>query len=234
MGVYAVNRAANDCSKYKYLKMIKQISHSDILNMQKLERVHFVNSLIGFKSVCLVGTQNCEKQTNLSIISSLTHIGSQPPLIALIFRPAIVDRHTLENIIETGFFTVNHIHDDFFHQAHQTSARYDRLISEFDATGLTPVLKNDFFAPFVAESRLQVAVEFRERIDLKINNTVMIIGEVLQVYLPVESLLEDGFIDLEKAGSITCSGLDSYHKTERIDRLSYAKPDKLPTSILKS
>ncbi len=211
--------------------MMIQISHEDIIAMQKLERVHFVNSLIGFKSVCLVGTQDVSGQTNCAIISSLTHIGSQPPLFAIIFRPAVVDRHSLENIINTGFYTVNHIHRDIYQKAHQTSARYDRFVSEFEATGLHPEFKNGFFAPFVKESRIQIALEFRERLDLKINNTVMIIGEVKQVYLPEESLQIDGFIDLEKAGSLTCSGLDSYHKTERVDRLSYAKPDKELKSI---
>ena len=38
-------------------------------------------------------------------------------------------------------------------------------------------------------------------------------------------VLEDGFVDIEKAGSMTVSGLDSYHKTNRIARLSYAKTD---------
>ena len=43
---------------------------------------------------------------------------------------------------------------------------------------------------------------------------------------------EVAFIDLEKANTITCSGLDSYHKTIQIDRLSYAKPYKEITSLL--
>jgi hypothetical protein len=51
-------------------------------------------------------------------------------------------------------------------------------------------------------------------------------------YLPENCLHEDGFIDLEKANTITCSGLDSYHKTIQLDRLSYAKPDKEITSLL--
>jgi hypothetical protein len=33
-------------------------------------------------------------------------------------------------------------------------------------------------------------------------------------------------LDIEKAKTITCSGLDSYHKTERLARLTYAKADK--------
>jgi hypothetical protein len=38
-------------------------------------------------------------------------------------------------------------------------------------------------------------------------------------------LLDDGYVDIEKAETITISGLDNYHETKRIARLSYAKPD---------
>jgi hypothetical protein len=57
---------------------------------------------------------------------------------------------------------------------------------------------------------------------------------VKDVYFPTDCLENDGFLDLEKAESLTCSGLDSYHKTIQLDRLSYAKPDKELTSIKKN
>lgn len=210
----------------------KQITYEQIMNMKKQERVHFVNSLGGFKSIGLIGTQNKIGQTNLAILDSILHIGSNPPLFGMIFRPGIVERHTLENILETGFYTINHINENIFKQAHQTSARYNREISEFEVTGLNPKYKKDFFSPFVEESHVQLAMEFKEKIELTINNTVLVIGEVKAVYFPENCLQKDGFLDIEKAESITCSGLDSYHKTTRIDRLSYAKPDKTITSIL--
>lgn len=210
----------------------KQITYEQMMNMEKQERVHFVNSLGGFKSLGLIGTQNKIGQTNLAIVDSIIHIGSNPPLFGMIFRPGVVERHTLENILETGFYTINHINENIFKQAHQTSARYDREISEFDSTGLNPEYKNDFFTPFVKESQVQLAMEFKEKIELTINNTVLVIGEIKAVYYPEDCLQKDGFLDIEKAASLTCSGLDSYHKTIRIDRLSYAKPDKTITSIL--
>ena len=210
----------------------KQITYEQIMNLEKQERVHFVNSLGGFKSIGLIGTQNKIGQTNLAIVDSIIHIGSNPPLFGMIFRPGVVERHTLENILETGFFTINHINENIYKQAHQTSARYEREMSEFEATGLNPEYKNDFFSPFVEESHVQLVMEFKEKINLSINNTVLVIGEVKAVYFPEDCLQKDGFLDIEKAESITCSGLDSYHKTTRIDRLSYAKPDKIITSIL--
>ncbi|QRE08244.1 conserved hypothetical protein [Flavobacterium psychrophilum] len=206
--------------------MQKHISSTEIVNMEKQERVHFINSLGGFKSVSLIGTTNNDRQTNLAVFSSIFHIGANPALIAVVFRPSPPDRDTLKNILETGFYTINHINEKIYKQAHQTSARYDANISEFDATGLQPEYKNNFKAPFVKESNIQLGVEFREKIALTINNTIMIIGEIKDVYFPENCLLKDGFLDLEKANTITCSGLDSYHKTIRLNRLSYAKPDK--------
>ena len=212
--------------------LVKHITHEQILNMEKQERVHFANSLGGFKSIGLIGTQNIKSQTNLAIVDSILHIGSNPPLFGMVFRPGAVARHTLENILETGFYTINHITEKIHKQAHQTSARYDRDCSEFDETGLTTEFKNNFFAPFVKESNIQLAMEFKEKITLSINNTVLLIGEVKDVYFPENCLQKDGFLDIEKAESITCSGLDSYHKTSQISRLSYAKPDKTITSLI--
>lgn len=212
--------------------MQKYISSDDILAMDKQTRVHFINSIGGFKSVCLVGTIDAQGKTNLAVFSSLVHIGANPALVALIFRPSPPERDTLTNLLETGFYTLNHINESIYQKAHQTSARYEKEISEFDETGLTPEYKNDFKAPFVKESAIQIGIRFREKIDIKINNTIMVIGEITEVYIPQNCLSKDGFLDIEKANSITCSGLDSYHTTKRLDRLSYAKPDREITSII--
>jgi len=210
------------------------IDYNQILQLEKQKRVHLINSLGGFKSVALVGTSDENNNTNLSIFSSFFHLGANPPLIGMIFRPSPPERDTMRNILDTGFYTINHINESIFKKAHQTSARYDKGVSEFDATGLNSEYKNDFFAPFVVESKVQLGIEFKERIDISINNTTMIVGEIVQIYIPENCLLDDGFIDIEKANTITCSGLDSYHKTMQLDRLSYAKPDKEITSLVQN
>ena len=202
-----------------------------IMSLDKNKRVHFINSLGGFKSVSLIGTSDLDGNENLAIFSSIFHIGANPPLIGLIFRPSPPERNTFNNIIDTGFYTINHINESIYQQAHQTSARYDQSESEFEITNLQPEYKDNFFAPYVAESNIQLGIEFKEKITIPINNTTMIIGEITQIYIPENCLSEDGFVDIEKANSITCSGLDSYHKTVQLDRLSYAKPNQEITSI---
>jgi flavin reductase (DIM6/NTAB) family NADH-FMN oxidoreductase RutF len=213
--------------------MKKTCLHSkDIELLDKQKRVHLINSLGGFKSVSLVGTKNESGTTNLAIFSSVFHLGANPPLIALIFRPKPPERDTLRNILDSGFYTLNHINEVIYKKAHQTSARYDANVSEFEVVGLTPEYKADFQAPFVKESAIQLGIALKEKVDIAINNTTMVIGEIVQLYVPEDCLNDDGFVDIEKANTITCSGLDSYHKTVRLDRLSYAKPDKKVTSLL--
>lgn len=214
--------------------MQKYITSKALNAMEKQFRVHLINSLGGFKSVSLVGTADQNRNPNLAIFSSFFHVGANPPLVGLIFRPSPPERDTLRNIIETGFYTINHINEKIYEQAHQTSARYEKDISEFDVTGLNAEYKNDFFAPFVAESKVQLGIEFKEKLEISINNTTLIIGKIVQIYVPENCVYDDGFIDLEKANTITCSGLDSYHKTIQLDRLSYAKPDKPLTSLLQN
>jgi flavin reductase (DIM6/NTAB) family NADH-FMN oxidoreductase RutF len=211
--------------------MQQYINHHQLEEMEQRKRVHLINSIGGFKSVCLIGTTNSEQQNNLAIFNSLVHLGANPPLVGIIFRTGSTDRHTLSNILETGFYTINHIHQDIYTQAHQTSARYPKEISEFEAVNLNPVYQNNFLAPFVKESFVQIGLAFRQRIDISLNNTCFVIGEIIQLYFPDDCLCEDGFVDIEKAGSLTCSGLDSYHQTQRLDRLSYAKPNQELNSL---
>jgi len=200
------------------------LSNAQIMDMEQRKRAQLINSISGFRSVALIGTIDTQGQTNLAIFSSIVHLGSNPPLLGFIMRPDSVERHTLSNIMETGCYTINHINSSMYEKAHQTSARYPKNVSEFDAAQLTPQYKDDFMAPFVKESHIQIGMEFKERIDISINQTSMIIGEIKFVHYPANCLLEDGFIDIEKAGTITSAGLDSYHTTQLLQRLQYAKP----------
>jgi flavin reductase (DIM6/NTAB) family NADH-FMN oxidoreductase RutF len=210
---------------------MQYFSSADIAGMEQRYRAAFVNSLGGFKSVVLVGSADAQGATNLAIFNSLFHIGANPPLCGLIFRPDSVERHTLSNIEQTGFYTINHLREDFYKQAHQTSARYPKEVSEFEAAGLTPMYADAFHAPFVAESATRFGLELREIIPISINGTILVIGQITGVWLPDGVLQPDGFVDLESAGTLTCSGLDSYHKTQRIARLAYAKPDRPPATL---
>lgn len=201
----------------------------DFPQMDSIFRRNLINGLSGFKSVNLVGTISNTQERNLAIFSQIFHLGATPALMGMIVRPDSVDRHTLLNIMDIGWYTFNHIREDFYKQAHQTSARYNQ--SEFEACNLSPYFSAKNPAPYVEESHVRIGLKLEQRINLEINGTIMVIGSVQELMIVHGVVAEDGSLDLEKAGSITCSGLDAYHKTEKIGRLSYAKPGIEPKEI---
>lgn len=206
-------------------------TRKDINALESRYRAALVNSLSGFKPANLVGTADREGQTNLAIISSVVHLGSHPPLLALIIRPSPVERHTLDNILDTGCYTINHVSDRFIEAAHQTAARYPREQSEFAATGLEEHWVDGFAAPFVSEASIRMGLELREHQRLDINDTHFLIGEIVLAEVPAGCLGDDGSVDICAAGTVALSGLDSYYDTRRLRRMAYAKPDLPPTPV---
>lgn len=204
------------------------LSHTDIDALDKRRRAALINSISGFKSANLVGTADAAGNTNLAIVSSVVHIGSHPPLLALVFRPDTVERHTLDNIRATGAYTINHVNHAMIEAAHQTAARYPRKQSEFAATGLTELWEHKWPAPFVAESQVRMALTLVEEQVLTINGTHLVIGEIRHLQVPENALTEDGALDPAAAGTVALAGLDSYYDTTLVQRMAYAKPDLPP------
>ncbi len=196
--------------------------------LEKRFKVQFFNSIVGHKNVCLIGTKNSVNQSNLAIFNSLVHVGSNPPLLGVVFRPDSVERHTYENILQTNQYTINLISEDDIAAAHQTSARYPREHSEFDAAGLVPSYLDGFHAPLVSSSPISFGLILKENIPIQVNGTNLVIGEVQWIKYPEEIIASDGFADLTQAGVVGCIGLDAYTQGTILQRFEYAKPDKAP------
>ncbi|MCL1092838.1 flavin reductase family protein [Shewanella kaireitica] len=205
---------------------MKHISSGEINQMEQRARARLINSLSGFKSANLIGTKDYSGCSNLAIVSSVFHLGADPALIGMIIRPESVPRGTLSNIKQTSSYTINHVSTLIYRQAHQTSARYDADVSEFKEVGLTEEYLDGIFAPFVEQSQLKFSLLLRQVTPLAINGTVLVIGEVEHIIVDQHCIKDDGYLDIESLESVAISGLDSYHQTQRLDRLSYAKPDR--------
>jgi flavin reductase (DIM6/NTAB) family NADH-FMN oxidoreductase RutF len=199
--------------------MIHHFTAEAIAEMEQRYRANFINSAPGYKNLCLVGTRNAQGMNNLAVFNSLFHVGANPPLLGLVFRPDSVDRHTLSNIRESGFYTLNLVAEGMEAAAHQTSARYPAAISEFEAAG---------FAPAVLESPLRMGMKLEEEIQIALNGTSIIIGRVAWLECDAEAIESDGFINPEVAGLVSVCGLDAYYKPALKARYTYAKPDKKP------
>lgn len=203
-----------------------EINAAAIAEMDKIYRLNLINSITGYKSAQLIGTQNNAGATNLAVFSSVIHLGSSPPLIGFILRPTTVPRHTFANLKETGVFTLNHISAPHIEDAHHTSAKYPEDVSEFDQTQFTPIHKAGWKAPFVAEAPIQIGCRYLNEYHISENDTRLVVGQMEQLYLEEQLLGEDGWVQLDKGNIIAINGLDGYALPKLLARYPYARPKK--------
>ena len=202
-------------------------SRTDIDQMDKIFRLNLINSCTGFKSANLLGTKSLNGVSNVAVFSSITHLGSNPPLIGFILRPTTVPRDTYRNIKDTGVFTVNHIYSDIIKDAHHTSAKYPDEVSEFTKTDLEEEFLGDFPAPFVKGAKIRLGCRFLNEYEIKENDTLLLVSAVEHVFIADQDIQqEDGWLKLENAETVTINGLDGYATTSLLDRYAYARPKK--------
>lgn len=202
-------------------------SELDIQQLNHLYKINLINSCSGYKSANLIGSISQDGKENVAVFSSVTHIGSSPAMLGFFLRPTTVIRNTYENLKETGFYTINHVHKNIILDAHHTSAKYDSAISEFDVTNLEPEYKPEFSAPFVKNAPIQLAMQFVEEYDIKANKTILVIGKVVGLYVNDYLIEKDGFINLSKAEVAAINGLDGYAIPEQRIRYGYQRPKEL-------
>ena len=208
---------------------MKHFTKSNIKDLEKVKRLNIINSITGIKPGNLIGTISKEKITNLAIFSSVIHLGSNPALLGFILRPQErVRRDTYNNILENGSYSINHLPETLTINGHYTSAKFNENQSEFDYCKFTEWYADDFESPFVKESNLNIGLKFQESVDIKANNTIMIIGSVEHIFVKEDAISNEGYIDLEKLKSTGIGGLNSYYSLKKISSYPYARLSELP------
>jgi flavin reductase (DIM6/NTAB) family NADH-FMN oxidoreductase RutF len=199
----------------------------DIQNLEKIFKINLINSCSGFKSANLLGSISEEGTSNVAVFSSVTHLGSKPPTLGFILRPTTVPRDTYKNIKDLGIFTINHIHQDIIEDAHHTSAKYPKEVSEFYMTGLEEEFKGNIKAPFVKGAPVQMSMKFIEEVYVPSNDVMLIVSQIQELYIDDALLQEDGLINLSKGNIAAINGLDTYAIPQFNKQLSYQRPKKI-------
>ena len=204
-------------------------TQKDIAEMDRIQRIKYMNSVSGIKPANLIGTISEKGQTNLAIFSSVFHLGSDPALLGFITRPTgEVPRHTYENLIKNDQYTINHVPSSFVKNAHYTSAKLEQDQSEFEICGFCPEYVPDFKAPFVKESALKMGMRFKQTIDIELNGTILVIGEIEHLIMPNAAIDDEDDVNLADINGVGISGLNTYYDLHKIDRYPYARASEIP------
>lgn len=209
--------------------MTTAYTSADIQNMDRIKRLHLINSITGVKPANLIGTVGDDGIENLAIFSSVVHLGSKPPLIGFVLRPHFeFRRDTFSNIQHSGYYTINHVPAGLTEPAHYTSAKFDPEVNEFERCGFESVYLKDFPAPFVAESPVKIGLKKVNEIPIPDNGTILVIGQIELIEVPKTVDKLNGKLNLEQLGVAGISGLNTYYKMTRVGDYPYARVDEVP------
>lgn len=199
-------------------------TRNDIDALEHFYKINMINSVSGYKAANLIATKSKTGETNVAVFSSVVHYGSNPPILGFVLRPTTVKRNTYDNILATKFYTINHINENIIEDAHHTSAKYPEGISEFNKTELEEEFKNNFYAPFVKQSAVQIGLKHLQSLEIKANGTILILGEITDLHINDSIIEPDGFINLMKANTAVVNGLDTYAIPTKNKKLTYQRP----------
>ena len=195
--------------------MINYINTKQIKQLDRLTRLNLINSISGIQNVHLVATKSKNNISNLSIINSVVHIGSNPPLLGFINRPTTIRRDTINNLNFNPFFTINNVEKSKLKNAHLTSGKYPHNISEFKECGFKETYIDSFPIPFVDSSSIKIGLEVVERINIASNNTILIVGLIKILQTP------DDFLKNTEKYAVGSVGLNSYYSIKELDEFKY-------------
>ncbi|MCO4820613.1 MAG: flavin reductase [Flavobacteriaceae bacterium] len=205
-----------------------RVNDNDINNLERKYRLNLINSITGIKPANLIGTRSLDGKDNVAIFSSVVHLGSHPAQLGFVLRPQSLNpRDTYANILDTNHYTINSITDNFTKNAHYTSAKLDKNDSEFDKMNIDKTFIDDFHAPFVSLSPIKIGMKYFQSVPLP-NGCVLIIGSVILLDIPDDSINPLGQIDLVSLQSTGVSGLNSYHSLIKLATYPYVRINKLP------
>jgi flavin reductase (DIM6/NTAB) family NADH-FMN oxidoreductase RutF len=208
-----------------------QLHKEQIESLERKYKLNLINSISGIKPANLIGTKSADGKENVAIFSSVVHLGSSPALLAFIMRPQTeIPRDTYPNILETGYYTINHVSEDFIEKAHYTSAKLQKGESEFERMKLKQEYISDFHAPFVKESAVKIGMKHTDSIPLA-NGCVLVIGSVEMLVFPDHAINELGQLSLDEYGVVGISGLNTYYGLQKLTTFPYVREDALPEFV---
>jgi len=195
-------------------------------------RAQFFNSLGGARQVGLITSFSPEGVANAAVFSQTLHVSANPPQLGFLFRPLTAEHQGLRYVRAQGCFGFHVLSGGIFEatQLHQCSAKYPEGASELEAVGLTWQPFDTLHAPRVREAVVAYGLRLTEEHALA-NGTTLVVGAVEEVHLsPSVHVAARGLVQ-HPVDLLLAQGLDTYHHSHAVVSLSYAQPDRQPSTL---
>jgi flavin reductase (DIM6/NTAB) family NADH-FMN oxidoreductase RutF len=153
------------------------------------------------RPIAWAGTRSKDGINNLAPFSFYNVFGANPPIVGFSTIPKLdgSNKDTLQNIIDTGCFTLSCVSHKLLTQMSKSSALLDADEDEFEFAGLEAAEAKSINAPYVAEALMIFECQLREVINLGDGpgSGNLILGEITHIQIDDDICLENGRIDFE-------------------------------------
>jgi flavin reductase (DIM6/NTAB) family NADH-FMN oxidoreductase RutF len=199
------------------------------------------------RPICFASTLDEHGNANLSPYSFFNVFGSNPA--TLVFSPSRrvrdnTNKHTLENIRETGEVVINVVNYAMVQQMSLSSCEFPKGVDEFVKAGFSK-LSSEIVKPWrVAESPVQMECKVEQVIETGTEGGAgnLIICRVLMMHINEDILDAENKIDPQKIDLVARMGADYYCRASGNAVFEVAKPntqlgigiDALPDAIKNS
>ena len=198
------------------------------------------------RPIAFVSTIDENGNNNLAPYSFFNAFSSNPPILVFSSNRRVVDnttKDTLYNIKQNKEVVINVVNYDIVRQMTIASIQFDKEISEFEKSGLTP-LKSDLIAPArVKESPVQMECKVKDIITLGTHGGAghLIICEVVKMHIS-KDVIDNNRINPHKIDLMGRMGRSYYVRASGDAIHTIFQPvtqitigyDKLPKSIQNS
>ena len=147
--------------------------------------------------VWCVGTYDQEGKPNVMTIAWGGICCSKPPCLTVSLRKAT---YSYGNILERKAYTVSIPHKKYAAEADYFGIASGRDVDKFQVTGLTPERSELIDAPYVKEFPMILECKLLHYFEIGLHS--QFVGEILDVKVDPDCLLEDGKPDIKKVSPI--------------------------------
>ena len=160
--------------------------------------------LINYGPVVLVSSAHENKQ-NIAAIACVTHVSSDPVLIAV----AVARGHLSSELIKKSQeFVVNVPSYELLDQVMICGKNHGRDINKFEKSGLTPVKADQVSAPLIEECSGHLECKLEQTVET--GDHFLFIGKLVAASVDPAIWLEDNMVDISKFKTLSHLGGKSF------------------------
>lgn len=193
------------------------------------QRYRLLTSLVVPRPIAWVGTRSRKGRPNLAPFSYFNGLSASPLLVGVSIGrkrrdPADgpVGKDTLENIRETGAFSVSIVTERHLEAMVRTSGAWERGVDEFEEAGIVAAECETVAAPCVADAPAVLECRLSQLVELGGAPNTLVIGEVLGVRLGRDLDVEEETLhaDVASLRPVGRLGLDEYALLGEVRRVA--------------